>query len=106
MNLVEVYNKWTSLLQKMAKNKCHGCIKLEEHIKLAREIKRHKEEVNALQFEMSDEALQQMPDFQGRVHLNNLHFFWSIVHALWTRNLINNVISVFADRCAEGNWLY
>ncbi|KAK9280712.1 hypothetical protein L1049_014410 [Liquidambar formosana] len=67
MNLVEVYNKWTSLLQKMAKNKCHGCVKLEEHIKLAKEVKRHKEEVNALKFEMSDEALQQMPDFQGRI---------------------------------------
>ncbi|CAB4282330.1 unnamed protein product [Prunus armeniaca] len=50
----------------MAKNNCHGCTKLEEHIILAREIKRHKEEVNALKYEMSDEALQQMPDFQGR----------------------------------------
>uniref|UniRef100_A0A7N2RFK9 Helicase C-terminal domain-containing protein n=1 Tax=Quercus lobata TaxID=97700 RepID=A0A7N2RFK9_QUELO len=67
VNLVEAYNKWTDLLEKMSKNKCHGCIKLEEHIKLAKEIKRHKEEVNALKFEMSDEALQQMPDFQGRI---------------------------------------
>ncbi|KAL5580835.1 hypothetical protein UlMin_013277 [Ulmus minor] len=67
MHLVETYYKWTNLLQKMSKNKCHGCIKLEEHIKLAREIMRHKEEVNALKFEMSDEALQQMPDFQGRI---------------------------------------
>ncbi|KAF3961454.1 hypothetical protein CMV_013917, partial [Castanea mollissima] len=67
MNLVEDYNKWTDLLEKMSKNKCHGCIKLEEHIKLAKEIKRHKEEVNALKFQMSDEALQQMPDFQGRI---------------------------------------
>ncbi|KAK3026319.1 hypothetical protein RJ639_041007, partial [Escallonia herrerae] len=55
------------LLQKMAQNKCHGCIKLEEHIKLAKEVKRHKDKVNALKFEMSDEALQQMPDFQGRI---------------------------------------
>ncbi|XP_024161355.1 DExH-box ATP-dependent RNA helicase DExH11 isoform X1 [Rosa chinensis] len=67
MHLVEKYYRWTNLLQQMAKNKCHGCIKLEEHIKLAREIKRHREEVNALQFQMSDEALQQMPDFQGRI---------------------------------------
>ncbi|PON70872.1 ATP-dependent RNA helicase Ski [Parasponia andersonii] len=67
INLVEKYYKWTNLLQKMSKSKCHGCIKLEEHIKLAREIKRHKEEVNALKFQMSDEALQQMPDFQGRI---------------------------------------
>ncbi|KAF7121388.1 hypothetical protein RHSIM_Rhsim13G0073900 [Rhododendron simsii] len=67
MDLVEAYNKWNSLLQKMAQNKCHGCVKLEEHIKLAKEIKSHKEEVSALKFQMSDEALQQMPDFQGRI---------------------------------------
>ncbi|KAI8523660.1 hypothetical protein RHMOL_Rhmol13G0090800 [Rhododendron molle] len=67
MDLVEAYYKWHSLLQKMAQNKCHGCVKLEEHIKLAKEIKSHKEEVSALKFQMSDEALQQMPDFQGRI---------------------------------------
>lgn len=67
MNLVEAYYKWAGLLRKMAANKCHGCIKLEEHIKLAKENKRHKDEVNTLKFQMSDEALQQMPDFQGRV---------------------------------------
>lgn len=72
MHLVEKYYKWTNLLQKMAKNKCHGCIKLEENMKLAREIKSHSEEVNALRFQMSDEALQQMPDFQGRVHFYDL----------------------------------
>ena len=74
MDLVEAYCKWTGLLENMAKNKCHGCIKLEEHMKLAKEIKRHSEEVDALKFEMSDEALQQMPDFQGRVcfHDTNL----------------------------------
>lgn len=37
-------------------------------MKLAKENKRHKEEVNFLEFQMSDEALQQMPDFQGRVY--------------------------------------
>lgn len=67
LNVVEAYYKMNNLLQKMAQNKCHGCVKLDEHIKLAGEIKRHKEEVNALKFQMSDEALQQMPDFQGRV---------------------------------------
>lgn len=36
-------------------------------MKLAEEIRKHKEEVNKLRFQMSDEALQQMPDFQGRV---------------------------------------
>ncbi|KAE8691783.1 ATP-dependent RNA helicase SKI2 [Hibiscus syriacus] len=65
--LVKTYHKWTNQLQKMSKNKCHECIKLEEHIMLAREIKKHKEEVNALEFELSNEALQQMPEFQGRI---------------------------------------
>ncbi|XP_031255224.1 DExH-box ATP-dependent RNA helicase DExH11 isoform X2 [Pistacia vera] len=67
MELVEAWYKWNSLREKMETNKCHDCIKLEEHLKLAKEIKRHKEEVNALKFQMSDEALQQMPDFQGRI---------------------------------------
>ncbi|PIN04704.1 Cytoplasmic exosomal RNA helicase SKI2, DEAD-box superfamily [Handroanthus impetiginosus] len=67
MKVVEVYYKWTNLLHKMAQSKCHGCVKLDENIKVARELKRHKEEVNALKFQMSDEALQQMPDFQGRI---------------------------------------
>ncbi|XVF68917.1 hypothetical protein PTKIN_Ptkin11bG0039600 [Pterospermum kingtungense] len=67
MDLVERYYKWSHLLQKMSQNKCHECIKLEEHIKLAREIKKHKEEVTALQFELSNEALQRMPEFLGRI---------------------------------------
>ncbi|KAL2332921.1 hypothetical protein Fmac_014134 [Flemingia macrophylla] len=65
--LVVTYQKWAKLLEKMSQNQCHGCIKLEEHLKLAKEIKKHKEEVYALQFQMSDEALKQMPDFQGRI---------------------------------------
>lgn len=67
VNLVETYYKWTHLLQKMSTNKCHGCVKLEEHLKLAESISRHNEEVKSLMFQMSDEALQQMPEFQGRI---------------------------------------
>ncbi|CAL5426810.1 unnamed protein product [Camellia sinensis] len=67
LEVVSVYHKWNGLLQKMAQNKCHGCVKLGEHIKLAKLIKSHREEVDALKFQMSDEALQQMPDFQGRI---------------------------------------
>ncbi|XP_024013505.1 DExH-box ATP-dependent RNA helicase DExH11 isoform X2 [Eutrema salsugineum] len=65
--LVETYYKWTNLLQKMSMNKCHGCVKLEEHMKLAREIKKHKKDLKDLEFQMSDEALLQMPAFQGRI---------------------------------------
>ncbi|KAI3774096.1 hypothetical protein L1987_48639 [Smallanthus sonchifolius] len=67
VNLVEAYYKWNNLLAKMSQNKCHNCIKLEEHIKVAREIKKYKDEVDMLKFQMSDEALQQMPVFQGRI---------------------------------------
>lgn len=67
MELVTTYREWTKLLEKMSQNQCHGCIKLEEHLKLAKEIKTHKDEVYELQFQMSDGALKQMPDFQGRV---------------------------------------
>ncbi|KAI3765479.1 hypothetical protein L2E82_15514 [Cichorium intybus] len=67
VGLVEAYYAWNNLLQKMSQNKCHNCVKLGEHIKAAREIKKYKEEVNALKFQMSDEALQQMPHFQGRI---------------------------------------
>ncbi|XVE79464.1 hypothetical protein DITRI_Ditri14bG0060900 [Diplodiscus trichospermus] len=67
MDLVETYYKWTRLLQKMSENKCHECVKLEEHMKLAREIKKHKEEVTTLEFQLSNEALQQMPEFEGRI---------------------------------------
>jgi antiviral helicase SKI2 len=69
MDVVEAYYKWNNLIQKMAKNKCHGCIKLEEHMRLGKEIKKYKDEVKILKFQMSDEALQQMPEFQGRVCL-------------------------------------
>ncbi|XP_057741820.1 DExH-box ATP-dependent RNA helicase DExH11-like [Arachis stenosperma] len=51
----------------MSQNQCHGCIKLEEHLKSAKEMKKHKKEVHALQFQISDDALQQMPDFQGQI---------------------------------------
>ncbi|GER35486.1 helicase [Striga asiatica] len=67
LKVVEDYYKLTKLLQKMSESKCLGCPKLEENMKLAQELKRHREEVNALKFQMSDEALQQMPDFQGRI---------------------------------------
>ncbi|KAL6565185.1 Antiviral helicase ski2 [Orobanche minor] len=67
IKVVEDYYKLTNLLKNMAESKCHGCVKLEGNIKLAQELNRHKEEVKALKFQMSDEALQQMPDFQGRI---------------------------------------
>ncbi|CAH1423609.1 unnamed protein product [Lactuca virosa] len=67
VELVDAYDKWNTLLQKMSQNKCHNCVKLGEHIKAARELKKYKEEVDALKFQMSDEALQQMPHFQGRI---------------------------------------
>ena len=74
MDLVSKYYKHNQLLQKMAENKCHGCVKLKEHMAQAKRMKMHREEVNALRFQMSDEALQQMPEFQGRVSFPNFIF--------------------------------
>ncbi|KAM0953407.1 putative RNA helicase [Dioscorea sansibarensis] len=72
--LVEKYRKYNSILQRMSENKCHGCMKLKEHTALQMEQRKHMEEVNALKFQMSDEALQQMPDFQGRIDvLKEIH---------------------------------
>ncbi|KAJ8458801.1 hypothetical protein OPV22_031727 [Ensete ventricosum] len=67
VDLVQRYHSYNKLLQNMAENKCHGCIKFNEHIMLIKEQNRHKEEVNTLKYQMSDDALQQMPDFQGRI---------------------------------------
>ncbi|VFQ98227.1 unnamed protein product [Cuscuta campestris] len=67
IDLVEAYHKWSNLLQDMSQNKCHGCVKLDEHIELARQMKGYKDELKSLEYEMSDDALQQMPDFLGRI---------------------------------------
>ncbi|KAI3857454.1 hypothetical protein MKW92_033091 [Papaver armeniacum] len=64
---VEAYHAWNRLLLNMSMNKCHGCSKFEEHLAIVKESHRQKEEVNNLKFQLSDEALQQMPDFQGRI---------------------------------------
>lgn len=74
VTLVAKYYEYNKLLQKMAENKCHECIKLKEHISWAKERKGQKDEVKDLKYQMSDEALQQMPDFQGRIDvLKELH---------------------------------
>lgn len=67
MFLVENYHAYHRLLQNMSENKCHGCIKLKEHMALMKEQKVYKDQMNELKYQMSDEALQQMPEFQGRV---------------------------------------
>ncbi|OEL22541.1 DExH-box ATP-dependent RNA helicase DExH11 [Dichanthelium oligosanthes] len=72
MYLVESYHAYHRLLQKMSENKCHGCIKLKEHMSLMREQKMYKDQLNELKYQMSDEALQQMPEFQGRIDVLNV----------------------------------
>jgi len=82
MHFVERYIAYHRLLQKMSENKCHGCVKLKEHISLMREQEKYKNRLNELKFEMSDEALQQMPEFQGRVRLR--HVLFPLVALLYT----------------------
>lgn len=75
MFLVENYHAYHRLLQNMSENKCHGCIKLKEHIALMKEQKVYKDQMNELKYQMSDEALQQMPEFQGRIDvLQEIHY--------------------------------
>lgn len=74
MVVVERYYSYNKLLQRMSENKCHGCVKLKEHLVWAKEQGRHKEELDVLKYQLSDEALQQMPDFQGRIDvLKEIH---------------------------------
>ena len=106
MDLVEAYYKWNNLLQKMSQSKCHNCVKLEEHIKIARDIKKHKEEVNDLKFKMSDEALQQMPDFQGRVctiSLSSISFYASFHLNIFMHHYMCNVrcINIYVASWAD-----
>ncbi|XP_031486566.1 DExH-box ATP-dependent RNA helicase DExH11 isoform X1 [Nymphaea colorata] len=67
VHVAEDYQSLNMLLAKISQSRCSGCTKLREHILLLKEQHKHREEVNALRYQMSDEALQQMPDFQGRI---------------------------------------
>lgn len=67
MDQVQKYHAYNRLLEKMSENKCHGCIKLKEHKSLMKEQKVYKTQMDELKYQMSDEALQQMPQFQGRI---------------------------------------
>jgi hypothetical protein len=69
LEIVEQYRRRQSLLEVMAQNKCHRCPKLQEHYTLMRNQQQLKERVKQLKYELSDAALQQMPDFQQRVPL-------------------------------------
>lgn len=90
MYLVESYRAYHILLQKMSENKCHGCIKLKEHISLMREQKMYKDQLNELKFQMSDEALQQMPEFQGRVRFLHAQFSSScVLLCAWREKKVN-----------------
>lgn len=66
-DVVEAYRKQLSLLEVMARNKCHKCPKLQEHYTLVKNQHILKERVKELRYELSDAALQQMPDFGKRV---------------------------------------
>lgn len=67
LDLVEKYRARQSLLDRMAGNQCHRCPKLQEHYGLVKQQHNLKERVRQLKYELSDAALQQMPDFQQRV---------------------------------------
>ncbi|KAL3685939.1 hypothetical protein R1sor_003961 [Riccia sorocarpa] len=69
LEIVEKYRKRSVLLSKMAQNKCHRCPKLQEHYVTVKNQHLLQERVKQLKFELSDAALQQMPDFQQRIEV-------------------------------------
>jgi antiviral helicase SKI2 len=69
LEIVEQYRRRQSLLEVMAQNKCHRCPKLQEHYTLMQNQQQLKERVKQLKYELSDAALQQMPDFQQRIEV-------------------------------------
>ncbi|KAL2653895.1 hypothetical protein R1flu_022023 [Riccia fluitans] len=69
LEIVEKYRTRSVLLSKMAQNKCHRCPKLQEHYVTVKNQHLLQERVKQLKFELSDAALQQMPDFQQRIEV-------------------------------------
>ncbi|KAG0598823.1 hypothetical protein M758_12G103200 [Ceratodon purpureus] len=68
-DVVEAYRRQQSLLEVLAHNKCHKCPKLQEHYTLVKNQHILKERVKELKYELSDAALQQMPDFGKRIEV-------------------------------------
>lgn len=69
LDAVQEYQKRQTLLQRMAQNQCHGCPKLQENYNIVHNRRILKEKLGKLRYEMSDDALQQMPDFQQRIEV-------------------------------------
>lgn len=69
LDTVQEYQKRQTFLQKMAQNQCHGCPKLQENYNIVHNRRILKEKLGKLRYEMSDAALQQMPDFQQRIEV-------------------------------------
>lgn len=65
--MVEIYLARQQLLDKMARNQCHRCVKLNEHYNMVKAQFDLKEKLNQIMYNLSDAALGKMPDFQQRV---------------------------------------
>ena len=66
-HMVEVYLARQRLLDKMARNQCHRCVKLKEHYGMVKTQFDLKEKLNQIKYNLSDAALGKMPDFRQRV---------------------------------------
>lgn len=69
VHMVEKYYARQRALEKMAQNQCHRCPKLQEHYNLVKNQFALKEKVKKLKYDLSDDALQQMPDFHQRIEV-------------------------------------
>uniref|UniRef100_A0A6T7WV57 ATP-dependent RNA helicase Ski2/MTR4 C-terminal domain-containing protein n=1 Tax=Pyramimonas obovata TaxID=1411642 RepID=A0A6T7WV57_9CHLO len=69
VDAVEAYQVRQQYLSEMAKFQCHQCPKLPEQYALIAKRRQLAERVRELQYRMSDQALQQMPDYHMRVRV-------------------------------------
>ncbi|EFJ37244.1 hypothetical protein SELMODRAFT_403447 [Selaginella moellendorffii] len=67
IDAVEKYKKKQAITELMAQNKCHRCPKLQEHYSIIKSRQLLRDRVDKLKFDVSDNALQQMPEFQRRM---------------------------------------
>eukprot|EP00897_Mesotaenium_endlicherianum_P000213 jgi/Mesen1/10192/ME000766S09561 len=67
--VVDAFEKREHLLREMASSPCHRCARLEDHFALVEKQRALKEELSKHQYELSDAALQKMPDFNQRVEV-------------------------------------
>jgi len=69
IDIVESYLQRSSCMEAMAAFKCHACPKLADQYGLVYQHRRIKERIQQLKYEVSDAALQQLPEYHQRMQV-------------------------------------